>query len=172
MRGQKIPRPLCLLPLSRQAPPLQALPPLPSLSSSPPSPPPLTASTPSIRLIKSVLASSSCHRSLNLIIHSKNCLQILPLSQHRMSSTVAALPHSRIKDACACMSATLEYQYNCWSELSYSNETKMVDQTMSYLDTLMSLSSNALSMIIAYDVCEQTGVVKKRKGVEAFSINV
>ncbi|KAI6691901.1 hypothetical protein NL676_019611 [Syzygium grande] len=102
-------------------------------------------------MVKSVLASSSGHRSLNLTVHSKNCLQILPLSQHRMSLTVsAALPRGRIKDARAYMSAALEYQYNCWSELSYSNETAMVDHTMSYLDTLMSLTSNALSMIVAW----------------------
>ncbi|XP_030512042.2 probable pectinesterase/pectinesterase inhibitor 51 [Rhodamnia argentea] len=103
-------------------------------------------------MVKSVLASSSGHRSLNLTVHSKNCLQILPLSQHRMGLTVAVLPRGRIKDSRAYMSAALEYQYDCWSELSYSNETKMVDQTMSYLNTLMSLTSNALSMIVAYDV--------------------
>lgn len=32
------------------------------------------------------------------------------------------------------------------------NIARMVDQTMSYLDALMSFSRNALSMIVAYEV--------------------
>lgn len=103
-------------------------------------------------MVKSLLAPSSGHRSLNLTVHSKNCLQLLPLSHYRMSSTASALPRGGVKDARAYMSAALEYQYNCWSELSYANETAAVDRTMAYLNTLMSLTSNALSMIVAYDV--------------------
>ncbi|KAF8018939.1 hypothetical protein BT93_H3738 [Corymbia citriodora subsp. variegata] len=145
-------RDLCVSSLSRSKPPL-------SKYSSPSIPVILAAVAASSdglntaqSMVKSLLTSSSGHRSLNLTVHSKNCLQILPLSRYRMSSTATVLPRGRVKDARAYMSAALEYQYNCWSELSYANETAMVDRTMSYLNTLMSLTSNALSMIVAYDV--------------------
>lgn len=44
------------------------------------------------------------------------------------------------------------YQYDCWSALKYANDTKMVNETMSFLDSLIGLSSNALSMMVSYDV--------------------
>lgn len=50
------------------------------------------------------------------------------------------------------MSAALQYQYDCWSELSYSNDTSQVDRTMSFLNNLMWLTSNALCMINSYDI--------------------
>lgn len=49
------------------------------------------------------------------------------------------------------MSAALQYQYDCWSDLSYSNDTKQVDKTMAFLNSLICLTSNALSMIASYD---------------------
>ena len=49
------------------------------------------------------------------------------------------------------MSAALCYQYDCWSALKYVNDTKLVDQTMAFLDSLTQHSSNALSMMVAYD---------------------
>lgn len=50
------------------------------------------------------------------------------------------------------MSAALQYQYDCWSELSYSNDTRQVDRTMSFLNNLMWLTSNALCMINSYGI--------------------
>lgn len=49
------------------------------------------------------------------------------------------------------MSAALLYQYDCWSALKYANDTQMVNKTMSFLDSLQGLSSNALSMLASYD---------------------
>jgi len=50
------------------------------------------------------------------------------------------------------MSAALAYQYNCWSGLKYANDTELVFKTMSFLESLTNLSSNALSMILSYDL--------------------
>lgn len=50
------------------------------------------------------------------------------------------------------MSAALLYQYDCWSGLKYANDTRMVNETMSFLNELTALTSNALSMIVSYDV--------------------
>lgn len=49
------------------------------------------------------------------------------------------------------MSAALGYQYGCWSGLKYANTTAAVAETMSFLESLTILSSNALSMMVSYD---------------------
>ncbi|KAL3584268.1 hypothetical protein D5086_015329 [Populus alba] len=49
------------------------------------------------------------------------------------------------------MGAALLYQYDCSNALKYANDTSLTRQTMSFLDTLMAFSSNALSMIVSYD---------------------
>ncbi|GAU38089.1 hypothetical protein TSUD_318830 [Trifolium subterraneum] len=82
----------------------------------------------------------------------KGCLQVFQYSHHRTSLTVEALSRGRIKDARAFMSAALAYQYNCWSGLKYANDTELVFKTMSFLDSLTIISSNALSMIVSYDL--------------------
>ncbi|CAL0319694.1 unnamed protein product [Lupinus luteus] len=82
----------------------------------------------------------------------ETCLQILHYSHHRTSLAADALARGRIKDARAWMSAALAYQYGCWSGLKYVNNTELVSKTMSFLDNLISLTSNALSMIVSYDV--------------------
>ncbi|XP_057966732.1 probable pectinesterase/pectinesterase inhibitor 51 [Malania oleifera] len=100
-------------------------------------------------MVKRILDSSA--GSLNRTTASKNCIEVLADSAYRTSSTVDALPRGRIKDARAWMSAALHYQYACWSGLSYANDTGLVNETMSFLDSLTQLTSNALSMIFAYD---------------------
>lgn len=50
------------------------------------------------------------------------------------------------------MSSALLYQYDCWSALKYANDTHLVNETMSFLDSLTQLTSNALSMVVSYDV--------------------
>jgi len=67
-------------------------------------------------------------------------------------ATDDALPHGKLKDARAWMSAALLYQYDCWSALKYANDTHLVNETMSFLDSLTQLTSNALNMVVSYDV--------------------
>lgn len=50
------------------------------------------------------------------------------------------------------MSAALLYQYDCWSALKYVNDTGKINETMAFLDSLTGLTSNALSMIMSYDL--------------------
>ncbi|KAK4760985.1 hypothetical protein SAY87_005878 [Trapa incisa] len=132
-----------------------------SMASLPPKPGPLAIIETAMRvssenlataesMARSILESSAGH--LNRTSHAKNCLQALLLSQHRIKVTSEALQHGRTKDARAFMGAALQYQYDCWSELSYSNETSLVGRTMSFLDNLMWLTSNALCMINSYDI--------------------
>ncbi|CAM8912422.1 unnamed protein product [Rhodiola kirilowii] len=82
----------------------------------------------------------------------KSCMEHLRNSERRISLTFEALSRGRTKDALAWMSAALAYNYDCWSALKYVNETQLVGQTMSFLDTLIVYNSNTLSMIAAYDV--------------------
>lgn len=50
------------------------------------------------------------------------------------------------------MSAAVLYQYDCFSALKYVNYTQQVNETMAFLISLSSLTSNALSMIRSYDL--------------------
>ena len=50
------------------------------------------------------------------------------------------------------MSAALLYQYDCWSALSFANDTQQVNKTMSFIHSLLGLSSNGLSMLASYDI--------------------
>ncbi|KAJ9541363.1 hypothetical protein OSB04_027869 [Centaurea solstitialis] len=81
-----------------------------------------------------------------------NCIQHLRNSDHRIRSTADVLPRGGTKDGRAWTSAGLAYQYDCWSALKYVNDTKMIDETMAFLDTLIHHTSNALSLMMAYDV--------------------
>ncbi|KAJ6682759.1 PECTINESTERASE [Salix koriyanagi] len=101
-------------------------------------------------MVKSILESSA--GNVNRTTAAKTCMEVLSNSQYRMArSSGDALPRGKIKDARAWMSAALLFQYDCSSALKYANDTSLTDQTMSFLDTLMSFSSNALSMIVNYD---------------------
>ncbi|KAB1223329.1 putative pectinesterase/pectinesterase inhibitor 51 [Morella rubra] len=102
-------------------------------------------------MVKSILDSSS--RSQNRTTAAKNCLEVLHNSDYRISLTTNdALLRGRIKDARAWMSAALLYQYDCWSALKYANDTQMVNETMSFMDSLIGLTSNALSMVRSYGI--------------------
>lgn len=50
------------------------------------------------------------------------------------------------------MSAALLYQYDCWSALKYVNDTQQINKTMAFLDSLIGLTSNAVCMIVSYDL--------------------
>lgn len=99
--------------------------------------------------VRSILDSSA--GNVNRTIASKNCLEVLRNSDYRTSLANNALPRGRTKDARAWMSAALLYQYDCWSALKYANDTHLVNETMSFLDSLIGLSSNALSMMASFD---------------------
>ncbi|XP_052196617.1 probable pectinesterase/pectinesterase inhibitor 51 [Diospyros lotus] len=101
-------------------------------------------------MVQDILDSSA--GNLNRSIAAKNCLEVLGNSEFRIQSTADALPRGRIKDARAWMSAALLYQYDCWSALKYANDTQLVNQTMAFSDSLIGLTSNALSMIMSYDI--------------------
>ena len=101
-------------------------------------------------MVKSILESSA--GNINRTAAAKNCMEVLNNSQYRIARTSGdALPRGKIKDARAWMSAALLFQYDCSNALKYANDTSLTNQTMSFLDTLMSYSSNALSMIVSYD---------------------
>lgn len=82
----------------------------------------------------------------------QNCVEYLRTSDYRIKSAVDALPRGKTKDARAWLSAAQAYQYDCWSALKYVNDSQIINQTMSFMDSLIKMSSNALSMTMAYDV--------------------
>ncbi|XP_020203620.1 probable pectinesterase/pectinesterase inhibitor 51 [Cajanus cajan] len=79
----------------------------------------------------------------------KTCLQVLRYSHHRNVLAARALP---TKHARAWLSAALAYQYGCSSGLKYVNaiETVFAAQTMTLLDSLVNITSNALNMLVSY----------------------
>ncbi|KAL5555632.1 hypothetical protein UlMin_037868 [Ulmus minor] len=100
-------------------------------------------------LVKSILDSSA--GSQNRSTAANNCLEVLHNSHYRLSLANDALPRGRTKDSRAWLSAALVHQYDCWSALKYANDTRLVNQTMSFLDDLQKLTSNVLSMTMSYE---------------------
>ncbi|CAN6697654.1 unnamed protein product [Malus baccata var. baccata] len=100
-------------------------------------------------MVKTILDSSPA--SQNRTTAANNCLDILANSQYRISLATDSLSRGKIKNARASMSSALLYQYGCWSGLKNANDTSMVDETMSFLDSLIGKSSNALGMMASYD---------------------
>ncbi|XP_012087640.1 probable pectinesterase/pectinesterase inhibitor 51 isoform X2 [Jatropha curcas] len=102
-------------------------------------------------MLKSLLESAA--GNLNITNVAKSCLEILGLSQYRISVSNDTLMSGKLKNVRALMSAALAYQYDCYGGLSYhGGNTQAINETMAFLDTLIGLSSNALSMIISYDL--------------------
>ncbi|KAG5029804.1 hypothetical protein JHK87_013318 [Glycine soja] len=100
-------------------------------------------------MAKSLLDASADSR--NRTVAAATCIEILANSYHRISLASDALPRGRTKDARAWLGAALAYQYDCWNSLKYANDTQMVGKTMSFIDNLEILSSNALSMAFSFD---------------------
>ncbi|KAL5576745.1 hypothetical protein UlMin_018444 [Ulmus minor] len=100
-------------------------------------------------LVKSILDSAA--GSQNRTTAAKNCLEVLHNSDYRLSLANDALPRGRTKDSRAWLSAALLYQYDCWSALKYANDTRLVHETMSFLDYLKNVTSNVLSMTMSYE---------------------
>jgi pectin methylesterase-like acyl-CoA thioesterase len=101
-------------------------------------------------MVKSILASSAGNK--NRTNAATNCIEFLRSSQYRISNTAKdALPNGNLKNARAWMSASLLNQYDCWSALKYANDTKLTNETMSFLNSLTNLTSNALSLLFSYD---------------------
>ncbi|KAM4117297.1 hypothetical protein ACB094_02G113100 [Castanea mollissima] len=100
--------------------------------------------------VKSILESSAGNQ--NRTTAATNCLEVLDNAQYRISITTdVALPQGNLKNARAWMSSSLLSQYDCWSALKYANDTSLTDETMSFLDSLTQLTSNALSLMFSYD---------------------
>lgn len=102
-------------------------------------------------MAESILQDATTTGNQNRTNAAKICLEVLSYSDHRIQCAVDALTRGKIKDARAWMSAGHAYQYDCWGGLKYVNGTKLVDDTMAFLDTLIHYTSNALSMTMAYD---------------------
>jgi len=101
-------------------------------------------------MVKAILDSSSASR--NRTVAATTCIEILTNSQRRISTSNDALTHGKIKDARAWLTAALAYQYDCWNSLKYANDTHAVGEAMSFIDSLETLTSNALAMVFSYDV--------------------
>ncbi|CAJ1974691.1 unnamed protein product [Sphenostylis stenocarpa] len=101
-------------------------------------------------MVQSIVGASKGNQTRTTI--AKSCLQVLHYSRHRTSLTADALQRGAIKDARAWMSAALGYQYGCWNGLKYIDHTPQVAETMTFLDSLVTLFSNALSMMVSYDL--------------------
>ncbi|CAN4126292.1 unnamed protein product [Withania somnifera] len=82
----------------------------------------------------------------------KVCMEVLGYADYRIGLTGQSLTRGKIKDARAWMSAVMVYQYDCWSALKYVNGTSQVSRTMSFINSLIGYSGNALGMLVNFDV--------------------
>ncbi|XP_076922206.1 putative pectinesterase/pectinesterase inhibitor 51 [Bidens hawaiensis] len=103
-------------------------------------------------MAQSILDSAGGNVNKTAAAH--NCIEHLNNSGYRIESTSQALPSGggERKHARAWTSAALAYQYDCWAALIYVNDTSMINETMSFMNTLIGYTSNALSLMMAYDV--------------------
>ncbi|KAE9584230.1 putative pectinesterase [Lupinus albus] len=99
--------------------------------------------------IQSLLDAST--DSKNRSVAATICLEVLQNSNYRISLANASLPSGKIKDARAWLSAALAYTYDCSNVLKYVNDTKQVAETMSFVNSIYNLNSNALSLSFNYD---------------------
>ncbi|MFS7998763.1 putative pectinesterase [Helianthus anomalus] len=99
---------------------------------------------------QSILKSSPSNP--NRTSAAKTCIEHLQNSEYRLNATAVALPRKQIKDCRAWTSAALTSQYDCWSALSYVNDTKIVIDTMLFINNLVGYTSNALSMMMVYNM--------------------
>ncbi|XP_059307876.1 probable pectinesterase/pectinesterase inhibitor 51 [Lycium ferocissimum] len=101
-------------------------------------------------MVKAIIDASAGNQ--NRTDSGKVCLEVLGYADYRIGLTGPALTRGDIKDARAWMSAVMAYQYDCWSGLKYVNGTSQVSKAMSFLNSLIGYSSNALGMLVNYDV--------------------
>lgn len=102
-------------------------------------------------MLNNVLASSAGDQNLTKL--AKTCLDILGYSQHRTALSNESFVRGEIKNARALMSVALGYQNGCSGGLKYQGgNTLLVNQSISFLETLVTYTSNALSMMVSYDL--------------------
>ncbi|OIW18171.1 hypothetical protein TanjilG_31291 [Lupinus angustifolius] len=102
-----------------------------------------------LTMIKSILDASA--DSKNRTLAATICLEVLQNSKYRISLANSSLPSGKTKDARAWLSAAHSYTYDCWYALKNANDTKQVGETMSLVNSISILNSNALSMAFNYD---------------------
>ncbi|KAF5958934.1 hypothetical protein HYC85_000143 [Camellia sinensis] len=102
-------------------------------------------------MIINIIDKAPNNQNLSKVV--KTCTEVLRNAEYRMSLTVDALPRGEIKNARAWMSAALVYETGCMSGLNKTtNAFPWVNTTVSYLESLVNLTSDALSMMVSYDV--------------------
>ncbi|PWA79425.1 pectinesterase, catalytic [Artemisia annua] len=112
-------------------------------------------SYPKFCIVQDISKSSSAAGNKNLTTSANICLEILGNSAYRLKSSEKALPNSRIKDARAWTSAALSHQLDCLSVLNRTNNNTdaFASNTVSFMNTtLVTSTSNALSMMVSYQV--------------------
>ncbi|KAK6775453.1 hypothetical protein RDI58_026454 [Solanum bulbocastanum] len=82
----------------------------------------------------------------------KVCMEVLGYAEYRVGLTGQTVMNGGYKSARAWMSSVMVYQYDCWSALKYVNGTSQVSKTMSFINSLIGYSSNALGMIVNFDL--------------------
>ncbi|CAL9751246.1 unnamed protein product [Musa acuminata subsp. burmannicoides] len=79
----------------------------------------------------------------------RNCLELLSLSDHRISAAIKALPAGALADSRTFSGAAELYQYACRAGLTKVNDTQIVVDAMAFLERLTNLTTSATAMIAA-----------------------
>ncbi|GER43609.1 plant invertase/pectin methylesterase inhibitor [Striga asiatica] len=107
-------------------------------------------------MAKAILDESS--GNVNRSTAASTCLELLGYAKYRIAQAHDTIS-SNLKDTRAWVSASLAYQYDCWSALKYVNDTKSVLDAMVFFNgTLIPGTSSTLGMMVNYDIYgENTG---------------
>ncbi|KAJ8765353.1 hypothetical protein K2173_012050 [Erythroxylum novogranatense] len=101
-------------------------------------------------MLQSLLGSS---QNQNLTNAANSSLEYLRFSEYRISLSNDSLARGEIKDVRAWMSAALTYQSGCHGGFqSRAGDIPSAKETILHLQNLMNITSNALSMVVAYDL--------------------
>ncbi|XP_009797584.1 probable pectinesterase/pectinesterase inhibitor 51 [Nicotiana sylvestris] len=103
-----------------------------------------------IDMVNAIMDASAGNQNLTDLV--RIGIEVLGYADNRIELTAQVLTRGKIKDARAWMSAVMIYQYDCWSVAKRVNETIQVDKTISFLNSLIGYSSNALGMLVNYDI--------------------
>ncbi|CAL9043469.1 unnamed protein product, partial [Musa banksii] len=79
----------------------------------------------------------------------RNCLELLSLSDHRISAAIKALPAGALADSRTFSGAAELYQYACRAGLTKVNDTQIVVDAMAFLERLTNLTTSATAMVAA-----------------------
>lgn len=100
-------------------------------------------------LSEAILSIALATANFNMTVAARNCLETLSAAIATISRSIAAPLQMTVKDAQNWISASLTYQYGCYSAFHGLNSTRLVRNTADQMNGVMKITSTALGMLDA-----------------------